>query len=152
MANLNNCSFIGNVGQAPSIKTFQSGEKVATFSLAVTEKYNDRNGNRQEKTEWINLVVNGKMVEVVEKYISKGTQLYLSGKLTTRKYTNTNNEEKTITEIRVRDIVLLGSKPEGDQQAAGGNSGKPNNQAVPAAPAAPAAAPAPADASDDLPF
>jgi len=150
MANLNNCNFIGNVGQDPTIKTFQSGEKVATFAIAVTEKYNDRNGNRQEKTEWVNLVVNGKLVDVVEQYVRKGTQLYVSGRLTTRKYTNANGEEKTITEIRVRDIVLLGSKPEGDRA-----SEAQARPARPAAPAAPAPAPAPApeaNGSDDLPF
>ena len=147
MANLNNCNLIGNVGQDPQIKRFESGDKVATFAIAVTEKYNDRNGNRQEKTEWINLVVNGKLVEVVEQYVRKGTQLYVSGKLTTRKYTNANGEEKTISEIRVRDIVLLGSKPEASEAPA-----------RPARPAAPAPAPAPeapapeADNSDDLPF
>ena len=146
MANLNNCNFIGNVGQDPTIKTFESGEKIATFSIAVTEKYNDRNGLRQEKTEWISLVVNGKMVEVVEQYVRKGTQLYVSGKLTTRKYTNANNEEKTVTEIRVRDIVLLGSKPEGAQAPAASPA-----PARPAAPAAPAPE-APAPGSDDLPF
>lgn len=144
MANLNNCNFIGNVGQDPTIKAFESGEKIATFSIAVTEKYNDRSGERQEKTEWVNLVVSGKMVAVVEQYVRKGTQLYVSGKLTTRKYTNANGQEKFITEIRVRDIVLLGSKPE--------TSEAPARPARPAAPA-PAPAPAPeAEASDDLPF
>lgn len=130
MANLNSCNFIGNVGQDPTIKFFQSGDKIATASLAVTEKYTDRSGNRQESTEWISLVFNGTLVDVVEKYVKKGTQLYVSGKLTTRKYTNAEGVEKTLTEIRVRDMVLLGG---------------PKDAAAPA--------PAPkAKASDDLPF
>lgn len=146
MANLNNCNFIGNVGQNPTIKSFQSGDKIATASLAVTEKYTDRSGNRQESTEWINLVFNGALVNVVENHVKTGTQLYVSGKLTTRKYTNAEGVEKTVTEIRVRDMVLLGGPK---------NAAAPAQASAPAAPAAPAASAAPAapaEGSDDLPF
>ena len=147
MANLNQCNFIGNVGSAPTIRSFENG-KVATCSIAVTEKYNDRNGNRHEDTEWVPLVFNGSLVDVVEKYVQSGTQLYVSGKMKTRKYTNAQGVEKTVTEVRVRDMILLGG-PRSDDEKPKAENRQPLYEAAKAVEAVEAAA---EKDPDDLPF
>ena len=111
---LNTCNFIGNVGSI-EYRALQSGDKVANFSLAVSEKYKDKNGERQENTTWINVVVFSKgLVSILEQYISKGDKLFVSGKLQNRQWENKEGVTQYRTEIVLGGfdgkILMLGSK------------------------------------------
>lgn len=105
---------IGNVGKV-DIKTLNDNTKVATVTLATSEKYTDRNGEKHENTEWHNIVCWRKQAELVEKYVKKGDKLFIDGKLRTRKYTNRDGEEKYVTEIVADTIQFLGGKSENAQ-------------------------------------
>ncbi len=115
---LNRVTLLGNVGKEPEIRDSQNG-KFATFSLATTDRaYTKKDGTQvPERTEWHNIVANGRIVETIEKYVTKGTKLYIEGKLRTRKYTARDNTEKYVTEIYLDNMELLGGKPEQQQQA-----------------------------------
>lgn len=108
---LNKVLLIGNCGQAPQIRTVGEN-KVANFTLATTEKYKDR-----EETEWHNVAVWGRLAEVVEKYVDKGTQLYVEGRIKTEKYTK-DGQDKFITRIMASSLQLLGRKPDGQSAPA----------------------------------
>ena len=110
MPNLNFCSFIGQAGSDPKCRTFESGSKVANVNIAVSEKYKTRDGEVKESTEWIPLVLNDKLADVAEKYIRKGSLVYVSGKFRTRKYTNHDGVEVSATEIVVRELQLLSKR------------------------------------------
>jgi single-strand DNA-binding protein len=105
---VNSCTFIGRAGKDPELKYTQGGSAVANFSLAVDESWKDQNGEKQQKTEWVNVVCWAKLAEIVGEYVKKGKQLYVQGKLQTRSYEK-NGETKYITEIRASQVVLLGS-------------------------------------------
>lgn len=107
MAYLNRIMLIGNVGKNPEVRTFDGGNKVANFTLATTKHYTDRNGRAVEATTWHNVQVNGKIVEVVEKYVQKGDPIYVEGELTARTYVDRNNVERVIYEVRASKIQLL---------------------------------------------
>lgn len=108
---VNKVILLGNVGQAPEIRDGQSG-KFATFNLATTDKGFTRQDGTQvpERTEWHSCVVFGRQAETVEKYVGKGTRLYVEGKLRTRKYTARDNTEKYVTEIIVDNFEMLSKK------------------------------------------
>lgn len=115
MATLNNCRFIGRIGKKPEIRTTKDNKKVASFSLAVDESYKNKNKEKVEQTEWIRIVVfNEHLVNVIGNYADKGSLVYLEGKIKTRKYTDKEGVEKTITEIVLQGFdgvfQLLGSK------------------------------------------
>jgi single-strand DNA-binding protein len=107
---VNSVRLLGNLGKDPSIKTFEDGGKIANCSLATPHIGKDREGNRVEDTDWHNLVIRGKMAEIVEKYLSKGSQVAVEGTLRSRKYTDGNGEEKSVTEVLVNDFQMLGGK------------------------------------------
>ena len=109
---------IGNAGKDPKVVAFPDGSRMAKFTLAATEKYTDRNGQKQQQTEWFNIVVNGKAVDVAEKYIRKGSQIYVEGKFRTRKYQAQDGSERTVTEVLCQSLQLLGGAPQGQQQQA----------------------------------
>ena len=109
---LNKVMLIGNVGNDPEIRNVQGGAKVASFNLATTERYKDRDGNQHENTEWHNIVVWNKSADFVEKFVKKGSQVYVEGKITTEKWTDKEGKERFTTKIRVDGIQLLGRKPE----------------------------------------
>jgi single-strand DNA-binding protein len=108
---LNKCFLIGHLGQDPEIKVSPSGDKYARFSVATTERWKNAQGEKQEKTEWHNIVVNGKLVDVVEKYLHKGQQVSVEGKIQYREYTDRDGTKKVGTSIRCENLVMLG-KPE----------------------------------------
>ena len=110
MASLNRALLIGNVGNDPEIRTLNNNEKVASFRLATTERYKDRNGDVKENTEWHQIVAWGKMADIVEKFVKKGSQLYVEGKITTRKWTDKDGNDRFTTEIRAEGIQILGKK------------------------------------------
>ena len=114
---LNKVMLIGNVGKEPSVRYLEGNAKVASFSLATTERYKDRNGEMKENTEWHNIVAWRNSADVVEKFVHKGTQLYIEGKLRTRKYNDQAGVEKSTTEIVVDTLQLLGRKTDNEQSS-----------------------------------
>ena len=128
---INKVILIGNVGQDPEIRytgDVNNGTKVATFRVATTERYRDRAGNLQEHTEWHSIVVWRNTADVVEKYVKKGTQVYIEGRLRSRSWDDQNGNKRYVTEIVADTLQLLGRKAEGQQ---GGYSGasQPQQQA-----------------------
>lgn len=105
---------IGRAGKDAEVRT-TSDSKVALFTLATTEKYRDRNGEVKENTEWHNIVIWGKLADVAEKYVTKGTQLYIEGKLKTEKYTANDGTDRYTTKVYALSMQLLGGKPDGQQ-------------------------------------
>ncbi len=120
MNGINKAIIVGRVGQDPRVTTFDNGSKVAQFSLATTERgYRTRDGREvPEKTEWHNIVCHGSLADVVSKYVSKGSSLYVEGKLRSRKYTDKSNIERIVTEIYVDDLQLLDGKKQEDASVA----------------------------------
>ena len=126
---LNKVMLIGNVGRDPNVRYLEGnnpgaqGRKVATFTLATTERFRDRSGETRENTEWHNIVAWGQPADVCERFVRKGTQLYIEGRLRTRKYTDSQGVEKYTTEINVDTLQLLGRRDDnyqGDSQQGGG--------------------------------
>ena len=104
---------IGHTGNDPEVRYLNNEQgKVASFRLATTERYKDRNGDVKENTEWHQIVSWGKMADIVEKFVKKGSQLYVEGKITTRKWTDKDGNDRFTTEIRADGIQLLGKREE----------------------------------------
>ncbi len=102
MASVNKVILIGNVGKDPDIRYTQAGEPIANFSLATSESWTDRSGQKQEKTEWHKVVVFGKPVKVVQDYVTKGSPLYVEGAIVYGSYTNKDGNKVNTTEIQVK--------------------------------------------------
>ncbi len=160
MASVNKAVVLGNVGQDPKINTLNSGDKVASFTLATSESWKDKNtGERREKTSWHNIVIyNDGLVGVVEQYVKKGTKLYLEGQIQTRKYNTQNGEERYITEIVLQkyrgELVLLGGREGGGGESEGASQREraaPRNGASAGNKPAERRSSAP-DIDDDIPF
>jgi single-strand DNA-binding protein len=153
MAALNKVMVIGNLGRDPEVRMAGS-TKVANFSVAVTERYNDRNGQRQEKTEWINIVLWARLAEIAEQYLKKGSTVYVEGKLETQSWDDKDGNKKYRTEVRGLSMQMLGGR--GQSSEGGSNYGGASNSG--GFNQAPAAAPsdsfnqAPEVVEDDLPF
>lgn len=140
----------GNCGNNPQVTNFDNGGKVAQFSLATTERYTDRNGEKHEKTDWHNIVVKRSgLAGVCEQYVKKGTPLLIVGKVQTRDYTDSYGNKRYVTEINVEEMELLGGKR--DNSAAPAPAPEPTYTAQ-AQTQEPAEAPAPNPDGDDLPF
>ena len=122
---LNKVMLIGNVGKDPEVRYLESNPqnpgnnaKVATIRLATSERYRDRNGEQRENTEWHNVVLWRNQADIVEKFVRKGTQLYVEGKLRTRSWTDQTGNKRYTTEVVADTIQLLGRRP--DAQSEGG--------------------------------
>jgi single-strand DNA-binding protein len=115
MANsLNKVILIGRLGKDPELKYTASGTPFCRFSIATSDVWNDKtSGERQEKTEWHNIVVWDRLAEICNQYLTKGKQVYIEGALQTREWDDQEGIKRKITEIRARDMVMLGSAPEG---------------------------------------
>ena len=109
---INKVIVIGNLGANPEIRTLpKSGQNVANFSLATTERFTDRNGAKQERTDWHRIVAFGRLAETCERFLSKGRQVYIEGRLTTRQYEAKDGTGKRYrTEIVARQLRLLGNR------------------------------------------
>jgi single-strand DNA-binding protein len=117
MAGVNKVILVGNLGKDPEVRIIGDNVKVASFSLATTETYRDKNtGNREEKTEWHRIVLLRGLAEVAEKYLKKGSQIYLEGKLQTRSWGEEGNKKYT-TEVIGENFTILGRKPQEDQSS-----------------------------------
>jgi len=112
MGAINKVILIGNLGADPEVKTFDDGAKVATCSIATSESWKDKEGEKQEKTEWHRLVFWKGLAGVVEKFLKKGMPIYVEGKLQTRDYEK-DGVKHFITEVVVRDMQMLGRKEDG---------------------------------------
>ena len=125
---VNKVIIVGNLGKDPEIRAFQSGGRVASFSVATSENWKDKaTGEKKERTEWHRVsVLNDKLVEVVERYIKKGSKVYIEGQLETRKWTDKDGQEKYSTEVVLRpfrgEITMLDNAPGGGGGRSSGSS------------------------------
>lgn len=142
MAGINKVILIGHLGRDPEIMTFDNGTKKATFSMATTESYRDKDGNWQEQTEWHNIVL---WRYLAEKNIVKGDQIYLEGRLRSRSYDDPNGVKKYITEIQGDKVIKL-SSPGGNKENHGQEHMQSANSASSQNP------PPDVEDNDDLPF
>jgi single-strand DNA-binding protein len=100
---VNQVTLLGTLGRDPEIKSVQSGDKVCNFSVATSEKWKDKSsGEQKEATDWHQIVIWGRLVEVAEKHLRKGSKVYLQGTLKTRKYTDKKGDERSVTEVVLR--------------------------------------------------
>ena len=105
----NKVQLIGNVGQEPTITNLDSGKKVVRLSVATNESYKDSKGEKQTNTNWHNLVAWGKTADIIEKYVTKGKEIAIEGKLTSRSYEDKDGVKRYVTEVVVSEILLLGN-------------------------------------------
>jgi single-strand DNA-binding protein len=132
MAGVNKVIILGTLGRDPEVRNFQNGGKVVNLRVATSERYKDREGNQQERTEWHSVAIfNEKLGEIAERYLKKGNQVYLEGQLETRKWTTNEGQERYTTEIVLRqyrgELSLIGGRGQGgaasDEGGFGGGSG-----------------------------
>ena len=152
---LNQCNFIGRLGRDPECRSMQSGEKVANISIGVSESWKDKDGNKQERTEWVRGSAFGKLADIMGQYLKKGSLVYISGKMQTRKYEK-NGQDVYATEINIREMKMLGGKSENnDTQPSAHNQAKQDGYQPPASHNAAYSSQAPASTpvlDDDIPF
>ncbi|UOQ54576.1 single-stranded DNA-binding protein [Hymenobacter cellulosivorans] len=120
MAGINKVILVGNLGKDPEVRHLEGGSSVAHFTLATNDYYKDKTGNRVERTEWHNITAWRGLAEMAEKYLKKGQQIYVEGKLRTRQYQDKDNQTRYITEIVADEISMLGGRPQADGQAGNG--------------------------------
>ncbi len=108
----NSVRLIGNLGMDPEVKDLNGGKKLAKFSVATKETYKDEHGERITETQWHNLIVWGKQAEIASKYLKKGSEVVIEGKLTSRSYTDKEGVKRYVTEIVVNEFLMMGSKKE----------------------------------------
>ncbi|RIJ48254.1 single-stranded DNA-binding protein [Maribellus luteus] len=125
---VNKVILVGNVGKDPEIRHLDSGVAVANFPLATSETYTAKNGEKVTTTEWHNIVLWRGLADVAEKYVTKGRQLYIEGRIRTRSYDDKDGNKRYTTEIYGDVMQLLGSAP-GNQSSGGGNSSNTSQQA-----------------------
>jgi single-strand DNA-binding protein len=104
----NKVQLIGNAGNDPIIKSFEGGKKLANLTIATNESYKNDKGEKVEQTEWHSVVAWGKTAEIIEKFVTKGKQIAIEGKLTHRSYEDKNGEKRYVTEVVANEIMLLG--------------------------------------------
>lgn len=122
MSGINKVIILGNVGNPPETRSFDSGDTVTNFSVATSEKWKDKTtGKSKESTEWHRVSCFGKLSDIASKYVKKGDKIYVEGSLRTRKWTDASGVEKYSTEIKAEKIELLGQKP--NQQSGGQQAG-----------------------------
>jgi len=108
----NNVKLIGRLGKDPEIKVLEKGNKMATFSMATGEKYKDKEGNQKDSTEWHNIVAWGTLAERCEKFLKKGKEVAIDGRLSYRSWEDKTGTKHYITEVIVNDLLLVGTKSE----------------------------------------
>lgn len=104
----NKVQLIGNLGNVPEVKTTENGKKLAKFSVATNESYRNSKGEKVTETTWHNLVAWGKVADIAEKYLTKGKEVAIEGKLINRSYTDKDGNKKYITEVQVNELLLMG--------------------------------------------
>jgi single-strand DNA-binding protein len=154
MASVNKVILIGNLGRDPEVRYMPSGDAVANISIATTETWKDKNGEKQEKTEWHRVAMFGKTAEIAGEYLKKGSQVYIEGRLETRKWTDKEGQERTTTEVRADRMQMLGSRSGGSERMAPPEDDAPRAAAAPAKKTGGAATKGSSleDLEDDIPF
>jgi single-strand DNA-binding protein len=147
MSSLNKVMLIGRLGKDPEVRYTPDGAPVANFSLATSEFWTDKSGTRQEKTEWHNIVAWSKLADLSKRYLTKGRQVYIEGRLRTREWDDKDGNKRRTTEIVASQMVLLGSRSEGGEAAAPMQRG--TAEAEPGMPASPGDVEI---TDDDIPF
>ena len=124
MAGVNKVILVGNLGKDPEVRHLEGGVSVAHFTLATNDYYKDKQGNRVERTEWHNISAWRGLADMADKYLKKGQQVYIEGKLRTRQYQDKDQQTRYITEIIADEISMLGGRPQGSSPApeAAGNA------------------------------
>lgn len=117
MASLNKCLFIGNLTAAPEIRTMPNGEQVANFSIALNERYKAKDGNVVENVEYVRIVLYRRLAEIAGQYLTKGSQVYIEGRLKTRKWQDSNGQDRYTTEIQGDNLQMLGGRQDEPKQA-----------------------------------
>ena len=140
MASVNKVILIGNLGRDPEVRYTQNGTAVANFTLATNEVWNDKSGERQEKTEWHRIVVWGKQAEIAREHLSKGKQVYIEGSIQTRQWDDREGNKRTTTEIKAQRLMMMGRAEAGESRmnaaapppdAAGDEPGPPPDDDIP---------------------
>ena len=148
MAGLNKVILIGNLGRDPELRYTANGQPVASFSLATTESWTNRSGEREQRTEWHRIVTWGKLAETCSEYMAKGKQVYVEGRLQTREWEDRDGNKRRTTEVNANQVLMLGRRSDWD------NADRPRDPASPGAAADAPDAPddPPKDGDDDIPF
>lgn len=146
---INKVILVGNLGQDPEVRYTANGAAVGTLTVATSEQWTDRqSGQKQERTEWHRVVLFGRLGEIAKEYLRKGSQIYLEGKLQTRKWQDQNGQDRYTTEIVANEMQMLGGR-----NGAAGNHGTPHAARPGAAPASAGGGfSGPDDFDDDIPF
>lgn len=153
MAGVNKVILIGNLGKDPELRYTPNGQPVVSFSFATTERWNDKNNQKQEKTEWHNIVVWGKLAELANQYLKKGRPAYIEGRITTRSWDDRDGNKKYRTEIVANQIQFLGSNQGGGEVSVTAEPSQISETQFDQSPAPEHNAPAQnAAVNDDLPF
>ena len=140
---VNKVILIGNLGSDPELKYTPSGAAVTNFNVATNEVWNDKDGNKQERTEWHRVVLWRKLAEIAGEYLKKGSKVYLEGRLQTRSWEDKDGVKRYTTEVVADNMTMLDAKSEGGGSSSGVSSAPPPSEAPPAADSG---------AEDDLPF
>jgi single-strand DNA-binding protein len=117
MASLNKILLIGHLGKDPEIRYTPDGAAVASFSIATSENFTDKNGTRQERTEWHSVKAFGKLADICKQYLTKGRQVYIEGRIQTREYTDREGIKRRFTEVLANQMIMLGSRSQGGADA-----------------------------------
>mgnify|MGYP002741042707 CR=1 FL=1 len=142
---LNKVTLIGRLGKDPETRSMPNGEAVCNFSVATSESWKDQSGNKHERIEWHNITMYRRLAEIAGQYLKKGSQVYLEGKIQTRKYQGKDGIERTAYDIIVNEMKMLGGgNGSGQQSAQHTPPEQPHRQAAPATPVE--------DIDDDIPF
>lgn len=160
MASVNKVILVGNLGRDPEVRYMPNGEAVCNFSIATTDSWKDKNGQKQERTEWHNIVMYRKLAEIAGEYLKKGRPVYVEGRLQTRKWQTKEGQDRYTTEIIADQMQMLGGRDSGssnpsydDMNQDQDTGAAPARQQAPAAQAAkPAAASSFDEFDDDIPF
>ncbi|OAM52198.1 single-stranded DNA-binding protein [Methylovorus sp. MM2] len=164
MASVNKVILVGNLGRDPEIRYMPSGDALASFSIATTDNWKDKNGQKQERTEWHRISMFGKLAEISGEYLKKGSSVYIEGRLQTRKWQDKEGNERQTTEVVADRMQMLGGRSGGNTyEVMDEDQSAPysNQESSPAPAKRPAAAPAAAkpaggsnfdDFDDDIPF
>jgi single-strand DNA-binding protein len=127
MASFNKITLIGYVAKDPEVRTISADKKVAEVSIPINDNYTDRSGQQIERTAWYRVAFWNQKAEVIEKYVKKGTQLHIEGRLTVRTYTDKEGKERFSLDVLAQDFTLLGGRTEGGENGAGNAGGYNNN-------------------------
>lgn len=164
MASVNKVILVGNLGRDPEVRYMPNGEAVCNFSIATTDSWKDKSGQKQERTEWHNIVMYRKLAEIAGEYLKKGRPVYVEGRLQTRKWQTKEGQDRYTTEIIADQMQMLGGRDGGGSNASYDDMNQDQDRdqgpapARQSAPAAQAAKPAAAGGSsfdefdDDIPF